>query len=298
MVMADLVVVGHIAIDRIITADESRTELGGPPTYVSLVTERLGVDIGVITKVGGDLPSSFRRQLQEMGIDLQGRIVEEAETTRFILDYRGAERRLSVESVCEEIRPEDVHDPPEVVLIAPIVGEVPPATASTLAEARFVALDPQGFVREVRRNGAVQPRRWFNPDLLERVTVYKSSGEELELVTGEISPWRGLRKILDSGVEAAIATVGGQGALLLTEEGRFRIPVCEGVRAVDQTGAGDAFVGGFLSEYLRGEEAPWCAVLGAAVASCVIETEGAVIHVSNKEMRRRAENLYEGVVKL
>jgi len=298
MVMADLVVVGHIAIDRVITADGSRTELGGPPTYVSLVAERLGVDIGVITKVGGDLPSSFRRQLQELGIDLQGQIVEEAETTRFILDYRGAERRLSVESVCDEIRPEDVHDPPEVVLIAPIVGEVPPATASTLTETSFVALDPQGFVREVRRNGAVQPKRWFDPDILERVTVYKSSGEELELVTGEISPLRGLRKILDLGAEVAIATVGGQGALMLTEDGGFRIPVYGAAEVLDPTGAGDAFMGAFLSEYLRGEEALWCGVMGAAVSSCVIETAGAIIDGSNVEIRRRAENLYEGVVKL
>lgn len=296
--MADLVVVGHIAIDRVITADGSRTQLGGPPTYVSLVARRLGLDIGVVTKVGGDLPSSFRWELREMGIDLQGRMVEDAETTRFILDYRGAERRLSVESVCDEIRPEDVRDPPEVVLIAPIVGEVPPSTASTLAEARFVALDPQGFVREIRRNGVVQPRRWFDPDLLERVNVYKSSWEELELVTGEIQPLRGLRKILDLGVEVAIATVGGQGALMLTEDGGFRIPVHGAVRIVDPTGAGDAFMGGFLSEYLNGEEAIWCAVMGAAVSSCIIETAGAVMDASNVEIRMRAEDLYGEVTRL
>ncbi len=298
MVMTDLVVVGHIAIDTVITAEGSRTQLGGPPTYVSLVARKLGLDIGVITKVGGDMPSSLRGQLQGRGIDLRGQIMEGASTTRFTLDYRGAERRLSIDSICEEIRPEDVHDPPEAVLIAPIVGEVPPTTSSSLAEARFIALDPQGFVREVRRNGTVWPKRWLDQDLLRRVTVYKSSGEELELVTGEISPLLGLRKILDLGAEVAIATIGEQGALMLTKDSGFRIPVHRVQVVLDPTGAGDAFMGGFLSEYLDGEEAFWCAAMGAAVSSCVIETRGAVIEASNREVRRRAESLYEGVTRL
>ena len=298
MVMADLVVVGHVAIDRVITIGGGRTQLGGPPTYVSLVAGRLGLDVGAFTKVGGDMPASFREKLKELGIDLRGRIVEGAATTRFTLDYRGSRRRLSVESVCEEIRPEDICDLPEAVLIAPIVGEVPPSTASALTEARLVALDPQGFVREIRRDGVVQPRRWSAPDLLRSVTIYKSSGEELKLVTGETSPWRGLRKILELGAEVALATMGEQGTLLLTLDGRFKIPAYETVEVVDPTGAGDAFMGGFLSEYLREGEAPWCAAVGAAAASCVIETTGAGINLSLRKMRRRAVDLYEGVVKL
>jgi len=298
MVMADLVVVGHVAIDKVITLSGCRTQLGGPPTYVSLVARRLGLDVDAVTKVGGDMPGCFLEKLRELGIDLRGQIVEGAATTRFILDYRWAERRLSIESVCEEIGPEDVRDLPEAVLIAPIVGEVPKATASALTAARLVALDPQGFVREVRLDGLVQPRRWFDPGLLRRVTVYKSSEGEVKLVTGEASPWKGLRKILELGVEVALATRGGRGALLLTRGGRFRIPVYEAVEAVDPTGAGDAFMGGFLSEYLGGGEAPWCASVGAAAASCVIETMGASNNLSMREMRMRAEDLYDGVVKL
>lgn len=296
--MVDLAVVGHVAIDRVITASGRRTQLGGPPTYVSLASRRLGLDVGAVTKVGGDMPSSFLGQLRGLGIDLRGQIVEGAATTRFTLDYSGAERRLSVESVCEEIRPGDLRDLPEAVLIAPIVGEVPGATASALTASGLVALDPQGFVRDVRRDGSVRPRRWFDADLLRRVTVYKSSEGELKLVTGEADPWRGLRRILEMGAEVAIATMGVQGALLLTRGGRFRIPAYEGVEAVDPTGAGDAFMGGFLSEYLRGRKSPWCAAVGAATSSYIVETVGACINASMRQLRSRAEEIHDGVVRL
>lgn len=295
--MADLAVVGHIAIDRVITASDCRSQLGGAPTYVSLVAGRLGLYAGAVTKVGGDMPDMFLGQLRELGIDLRGQIVEDAATTRFTLDYRGIERRLSVESVCEEIGPEDVQNMPETVLIAPVVGEVPQQTASAL-EAGLIALDPQGFVREVSRDGLVRPSRWFDECLLRRVTIYKSSEEELRLVTGEDDPWRGLERIVGLGAEVAIVTRGAEGGLLLTGGCRYMIPAYGAVEAVDPTGAGDAFMGGFLSEYLKEEDCPWCAAVGAAAASCVVETPGARIDISMRQLLRRAEELYDGVVKL
>jgi len=295
--MDELAVVGHIAVDRIITPSDSRTQLGGSPTYVSLVARRLGTTVRAVTKVGGDLPDALRRQIRELGIDLRGQVVEGAATTRFVLDYRGADRRLSVESVCEEIGPEDIRDPPRAVLVAPIVGEVPPAAVSALTGAELIALDPQGFVREVREDGSVGPRRWFDEDLLRRVTVYKSSEDELRLVTGINDPWRGLGRILELGAEVAIATRGARGSLLLTREGRCVIPVY-GSEAVDPTGAGDVFIGAFLTEYLRGEEPLWCASMAAAAASAVVETFGADIALSMRRLRGRAEEVYDGVVRL
>jgi len=295
--MADLAVVGHIAIDRIITAAGSRTQIGGPPIYIALVAKRLGLGVGAVTKVGGDMPEGFLGLLRRLGLDISGQVVEGAETTRFILDYRGAERRLSVESVCDEIRPEDVRDLPEAVLISPIAGEVPPPTASALT-AELLALDPQGFVREIGGDYSISPRRWFDAELLRRVTVYKSSEEELKIITGEEDAWRGLRRIVKLGAEVALATRGSRGGLMLAQGRRYRIPACGAVEVVDPTGAGDAFMGGFLSGYLRGEDAPWCAAVGTAAASCVVETAGARIDVSTRRLMERAEDLYEGVVRL
>lgn len=296
--MDEFAVVGHVAVDKIITSNGSRVQLGGPPTYIALVARRLGAAVKVVTKVGGDLPSDYMGQLRELGIGLRGQIVEGAKTTRFTLDYRGAERRLSVESVCEEITPDDVSDLPEAVIIAPVLDEVPPATSEAMTGSRLIALDPQGFAREVSHDGSVRPRRWSGEGLLSRVEIYKSSSAELRLVTGEIDPWSGLRRILSLGAEVAIATQGAEGALMLTREGRYRIPALNILHTRDLTGAGDAFTGGFLAEYRGGGDALWSASVGAAAASSVVETFGARLEASYRELRRRAKEVYNNVVEL
>jgi sugar/nucleoside kinase (ribokinase family) len=307
--MADFGVVGHVAIDKIITTLEERTQLGGPPSYISLVTTRLGKSVSTITKVGSDISNDFISQLDELGVGLEGMIVDAAETTRFILDYRSAERRMIVGSICEEIGPHDVSGLSEVVLLAPIVGEIPPLTVSSI-DADIIALDPQGFVRDIRPDGSILPKRWFDESLLRRLTIFKSSEEELKIITREANPLRGLNKILGAnplrglnkilglGAEIAMATKGGEGALLAFNRGLYRIPPSDVGEALDPTGAGDAFIGGFFSEYLEGEGPSWCASMGAALASCVVETIGTRIEASLKQIRERAEDVYNRVVRL
>ena len=186
--MAVLTVIGHITIDKIINHDATRMQVGGPPAYVAIAAGSLGRGVEAITKIGGDMRNDFLIQLSDLGLNLQSMVVEKAPTTRFTIDYRGVERSLMVESICSEIGLEDVELSTEAVIVAPIVGEVSPATIAGIG-ADVTALDPQGYVREVLDNGHVQPKPWFNGEALKKVDIFKSSVRELELVTGESDPW-------------------------------------------------------------------------------------------------------------
>lgn len=294
--MADLAVIGHIAIDKIVTHDSTRIQLGGPPAYVALVARQLGKEIEAITKVGEDLPDNLLFQLSGLGIDLQGMIVEGAETTRFTLDYRGVERGLRVDNVCVGIGVEDVAGVSEAALITPIIGEVSPEAIAAM-ESDIIALDPQGFLREVLDDGSIRLKRWFNGETLRRVDVFKSSVRELELVTGGSNPWVGLDRILRHGVEVAMATKGGEESFLATGVGRYLVPAYDAM-PVDPTGAGDAFIGCFFMEHLEGGEPLWCASMASAVASFVVETSGAEIDTSLKAIRERAEDVFNRSKKL
>jgi sugar/nucleoside kinase (ribokinase family) len=294
--MADLAVIGHMAIDKIISSEGMRNQLGGPPTYVALVARRLGRKIDVVTKVGDDMTDDLLSKASDLGIDLQGSIIEGAATTRFTLDYRKAERGLRVDSVCDEIGLEDVAGVSEAVIIAPIIGEISPATIACM-EPDVIAMDPQGFLREILDNGSIRLRPWYNKEILRRVDIYKSSVNELELVTGESTPWKGLERILRQGAEIAIATKGVEGSLLATGGKRYSIPAFNSI-TLDPTGAGDAFLGCFFIEYLDGKDPVWCVSMGSAIASFVVETTGAEINASMKEVTERAEDIFNRSVKL
>ena len=290
--MESLAVVGHIAIDRIITSSGERHQLGGSPTYVSLITHLLGIPLRAATKVGGDFSEIYASELAERGLDIHDSIVPLAKTTRFVLDYTKAERGLGYDSLCTSIEPKDVKELPDAAILAPIVGEIPDETLEAIVS-RVLALDPQGFVRRLEPGGSISQHPWCDFGLLNRLSVFKASTRELRLVVGE-SSWAGLECLVRLGVVVAIETLGGEGARVVHSGRRMVVPAHRG-EAVDTTGAGDAFIAGFFAEYASGEEVEWCAAVGSAAASAVVETVGPSIKIGRGELFERAEKIQTSI---
>jgi fructokinase len=294
--MAKIAVIGHVAIDKIIDHDGERTQLGGPPAYISVAFGVLGNDILPISKVGEDMPRDLLLQLDELGIDARRMVADGAETTRFVLDYTKTIRCLGVESVCEEIGPDSIVDLPDIALITPIIGELNEGAIDAI-KSDVLALDPQGFLREPQEDGSIRLRPWRDTELIGRVSVLKTSVEELPFITGESSPRGGLQRIIELGADVAVATLGQEGSLISVGGRALKVPAYES-DSRDLTGAGDVFLGAFMSEYLKGEDLAWCACMGSAMASLIIQTLGARIEAPKKEASRRAEELVDRVARI
>jgi len=292
MVVEPIAVVGHIAIDRIITLSGERLQLGGPPTYVSLITHLLGESLTAATKVGGDFPKAYASELASRGLDIRDFVVPTAKTTRFVLDYTRAERGLGFDSLCAPIDPSDVVGLPEAVILAPIVQEVPKETITAL-DSPVLALDPQGFVRRLEPGGSISLHPWQDLDLLHRVSVFKASERELRLVAG-VEGWEGIDRLAKLGIEVVIETRGREGARIQHRDRRIIVPAHLG-DTVDMTGAGDAFIAGFFANYASGEDVEWCGAVGSASASAVVETVGPSIKASRSELFERAEKVRDGI---
>jgi len=300
--MFDLVTVGHLAIDRIFSPKivAPRPTLGGPPTYVSLSARRLGAEVSVVSKVGGDFPDEYVTWLCASGVDVSGlERVEGALTTRFILRYEDDwGRKLQAVSRAPSIGPEDI--PPNLQAkaghVAPIVGEVPPETVGKLRKmVGVLSLDPQGFVRQIGKEGNVGLRRWANVQVLRQIDVYKSSVDEIRMVTGLKNLRSAMRKVSDYGVPIVMVTKGVEGSTLL-QEGRFYdVPACKPRVILDPTGAGDAFIGAFLAEYVQGKDPIWCACVGSAAASFLLEGVGPAVFGSKEEVYARASGIKDFV---
>lgn len=294
--MLHLSIVGHIAIDTVIDNRGTRMQLGGPPTYAALTARVMGLEAEAITKAGEDLPEEFKTQLREMAIEVPS--LKERKTTRFILDYRRGERKLVVEAICDKITPNDIPTTSlEVVLLSPIIGEVPRGTAYQLLSVETLALDPQGYLRDVGIDGRIYLKPWLDVEILSAAKIYKSTVKELKMITGITNPLQALARLNRLGIKEAIVTLGGRGALLSINEQAYEIPPYR-VDVVDPTGAGDVFLAAYLSESLMGGEPTWCGAVATAAASLILETIGARFDASQRELYRRAEETYERVIRL
>lgn len=85
---------------------------------------------------------------------------------------------------------------------------------------------------------------------LPRSHVVKISDEELEFLTGCRDIQQALPRLFVGSVQLVIYTCGRQGAYAFTPNAQAFAP-CAPVKAVDTTGAGDAFIGSFLWQLAR-----------------------------------------------
>jgi len=296
-------VVGHFALDVIIRGGRPiQGALGGPPTYASIAARKLGASVGVISKVGDDFPIEHMRFLVANGVDLSGlRVVEGAKTTNYILEYMDGERKLILKARAPPIMPEDVPDDmtARAILLAPIAGEASaPLAVKLRQQTEHLCLDPQGFVRAFRSDGTVELVRWFNRTVLSQTDILKASLAEYERIMGAKRFREGLMKLHRLGVSIVIITLGEDGSILSMRDGLYAIPAYEVQAAAAPVGPGDAYIGAFLAEYVRGEDPIWCACVGSAAASFVVESFGPSRFGERDEVIRRAQELYNKVAKV
>ena len=129
----------------------------------------------------------------------------------------------------------------------------------------------------------VAPLRALCAEVLPRCALAKVADDEAELCTGEGDPERAAARLVEMGVGVACLTLGPRGALVRRGTDVLRVPA-ERVEAVDTTGAGDAFVAGFLAAVARrGDpavlpraELERAAAFACRVAARVVSRVGAV----------------------
>jgi sugar/nucleoside kinase (ribokinase family) len=297
----DIAVVGHFSIDsiRLPIRPNPFIMLGGAAAYVSLVVKRLEGNVSIISRVGADFPKAYIWWLKEEGIDVSNVIKQETEkTTRFELEYSHdlTNRTLTLKS---KGKPLGLDDLPtnlqgKAIHLAPIAGEITVEVAEHLKRATdIISFDPQGLLRKFNEKGKVSSSSLREMDLLSLVNVYKSSAEEIIILTGRTDLKEAMKAVHDYGVEIVIVTMGGKGALLSAEKNVCNIPACQSNALVDPTGAGDAFMGGFLIEFIRAKDLFWCGCVGSAAASFVVEGLGPTVLGQREEIYRRASTIYE-----
>lgn len=300
--MFDLAVIGHFTIDQITVENaRSKTMLGGSSTYVSLTAKRMGATVAAVSKVGKDFPDNYIAWLSRNGVNLAGLTRVDEPTTRFIVKYENEARTLQLKSRCDSILPNDIPSSlrARAIHVGSVAGEISGETVSSVAEkAPLISLDPQGFIRRFNREGYAEDKARLSGEVLKHVDVLKSSEKELQVAMGIDTAWKAAEAAAQHGPSTVILTRGSKGTLMLSDGARYEIPVCKPSLFVDPTGAGDAFIGAFMAEHARDEDPLWCAAIGSAASSFIVEGIGPSSFGSRDEVLTRAEQAFKQINKL
>ncbi|MFW9844659.1 MAG: carbohydrate kinase family protein, partial [Candidatus Thorarchaeota archaeon] len=202
----DIVVVGHLSRDLIVTPDATREALGGGTAY-AMLAPTLGVSASaIISKVGSDFEETYWHTLKSAGLVLKGLQKEGARTTRFVNKYDSEGNRVQVvESLAEQITPQDFPDDyhdAKIMHFSPLSANEIDIECIKLARtnAKITSLDVQGYIRSIDNSGVVVPRDWIErDDILSLVDVVKFHELELKQTVKGESELSAVSEILSLG---------------------------------------------------------------------------------------------------
>ncbi len=273
----DFLIIGHMTHDR--TPDGFR--LGGTVSYAAATALRLGRRPAILTRgaLNGLLASVDNTPGQPANVvaalpdcPLAGvpiHMLPSPVSTTFVNLYRDGQRTQVIEALAAPISPDEL--PPawaqtRVVLLGPLVREVPPAWVNAFPAA-LVGVTPQGWMRQWDAAGHVRPARWENAaEFLLRADVVILSRED---VGGDTA-------YLDSLVAQArlmVVTDGWRGAAIYRGGERYHIPP-RPTHEVDPTGAGDVFAAAFMIRLDETGDPVAAARFANVVASMSVEAPG------------------------
>ncbi len=121
--------------------------------------------------------------------------------------------------------------------------------------------------------------------------VFANSAEASALF-GESSPEKNLRRLAEL-CRIAVVKLGKEGALIASGGRICHVPASPVEHAVDTTGAGDMWAGGFLYGYFKKLSMEECGRMGALAAAAVITVTGA--RLPDKKLELLIKELKNGV---
>lgn len=243
-------------------------QVGGAPANVVSVARKMGASTEMVTQLGNDaFGDIIVETLKNIGVGTQFiKRTDEANTALAFVSlkedgqrdfsfYRkpSADMLYKAEYLNEiTINPNDVLHFCSVDLVESNMKEAHKAMVNKFKSANaIIVFDPN--VRLPLWQNAEACKEAIH-EFLPKVNVIKISDEELEFITGEADEDKAIQSLFEGSVEAVIYTQGAAGASIILKDGTKIYHEGFKVKAIDTTGAGDAFIGAAISRMLLSDE--------------------------------------------
>ncbi|TAN33865.1 ribokinase [bacterium] len=300
--MGRIVVIGSLNVDLVVqvprlpvpgqtvTGDRLRTFSGGKGANQAVAAARLGGDVSMVGRVGGEpFGAMLLSGLQENGVDTGAvsRDPDEPSGTALILVEAGGQNTIALAPGANNA-----------------VGDADIALAlNRLDRGDFLVLQleiPLATVRRAiigaRRRGAravlnAAPAARIEPDILKGLDVLVVNESEATAIFGIAvqdlpTAHQAVRAAAAAGVRLAVVTVGASGAVF-SRGGDSRQVSAFDIEAVDATAAGDAFVGALVVALDHGLDAEEAVRFANAAGAATAAGHGAQSSLPTRDDLRR-----------
>jgi sugar/nucleoside kinase (ribokinase family) len=252
---------------------------GGNVSNTGIDLAKMGFAVGAITRVGNDGLGEFIRQRYDAhGLDTSGVVVDKKKQTsstivavaadgeRTFLHTRGCLTNFSVKDVLARL---DLIARARMLAFG-YLGLLPECEPGLPRLFRTIKKET-GIKILLDTGGVPKKNNALLRAVLPFVDIFVPSYDEAVVLTGKKKPEEIVRFLQQAGAPGVVGVkMGSQGCFIASGDAALYVPALRVKKVVDATGAGDAFVAGFLAATLRGLD-PFVAAhtANAVAASCV-----------------------------
>lgn len=284
-----LSVYGHVTLDQIISVKElpkpnhsldiltKDTKLGGTGTDIAVRASALGVPTALCSFVGNDFPEQFTDFIRSKGVitdelvkvdDMetsQAIIINDTELTQEVLFFQGPQGSASKR------------------------GRLLTDNAKRSKFVHFCTGEPRYYIsvmREIKGSGALialdpsqEVHRIWDAELFNEAYGLSDVVFCNEFESESIKKYLGVDSVSMINCPLAVCTRGTDGCDFVLSGQEYHMPIIKAEKAVDATGAGDAFRAGFYAGQYHGLSIEESIITAASSASFAVEAVGALANI-------------------
>ena len=273
--MYDICCIGHMTLEKVVTPKHEAHMAGGTAFYFSHAIAGMETSYMLVTALAESEMAAVEA-LRDKGIAVMAlpskhsvyfeNIYPEHHDHRIqnvlqLADPFLAEQLAGVDAAMYHLGPLTAHDM-SIDFIRFLAGK------------GKVALDVQGYLREVRGQKVFAVDWKEKQQALPYVHILKANESEAEVLTGHKDIAEAARVLNSWGVEEVVITLGSMGSVIYRDGSFTEIPAFLFTDEIDATGCGDTYMAGYLLQRAKGLSVEKAGLFASAMAGMKIGVMG------------------------
>ncbi len=268
--------VGHITLDKIVTTQNTVHMPGGTAYYFSHAIRRFNdIDYTLVTSLA-NTEMAVVDDLRSKKVNVH---VVPSRYSVYFENIYGENQDNRTQRVLAKADPFSIEALDNInakyyLLGALLADDFPLEMVQQLSGRGLIAIDSQGYLREVR-DKKVFPVDWNNKlEILKYVHTLKVNELEMEVLTGISGIKEAACQLYEWGVKEVLITLGSLGSVIYDGNTYYKIPAYKPSEVIDATGCGDTYVTGYLYKRAKGATIEEAGKFAAAMSTIKIEKSG------------------------